>query len=588
MTAAQVEGNLQGVFQEAARQGMSRFLAGLPAEERQAYQNRDRVDVSRLEVSSAARGFYDSDPTTLRGVAVISSIVALILLLVCANVANLLLARAAAREREIAVRLAIGGARLRIVRQLLTESVLLALAGGGAGLLVAFWGRRLLPGAAAEGPIDWRVLLFSATVALATGVAFGIAPALRVTRDASDGLRDRSATAAAGRTLLSRMLLVTQIAITLVLLVGAGLFLRTVQNLRHVDVGFNPENLVLFRLNPQLNGYDQARIGSLFDEAARRLQGLPGVQAVTMSNPPLLSGSVNTTSFVREGQSTVDRQRDRVHRVRVGASFFEALGIPLLRGRGFTDRDTLAAPRVAVINEAAARAFYGGDDPIGRRFGNSPETSSTFEIVGIARDAKYNTLREPAPPTMYVPYIQSPLGGVAFVVRTASDPIRVMPAVREAMRQVDSTLPLQDLSTQTDQIERRFAQEQVFARAYVLFGALALLVAAIGLFGLMSYTVTRRTPEIGIRMALGAARHTVLRMILRESLLLVTVGVLIGIATSAAAARLVASLLFGIQPYDPLTGVAAVSIIAGVAALAGYLPARRASRVDPMLALRHE
>jgi predicted permease len=409
-----------------------------------------------------------------------------------------------------------------------------------------------------------------------------------VTRDGADSLKDRTVTGTAGRTLLSRTLLVTQIAISLVLLIGAGLFLRTVQNLRNVDVGFNPDNLVLFRVSPVFNGYDQARMQTLYDEMARRLERLPGVQSVTLTNPPLLSGSVNTTSFVREGQSTVDRQRDTVHRVRIAPAFFEALGMPLLRGRAFNDRDTLTAPKVAVINEAAVQKFYAGDDPIGRRFGSSPETSSQIEIVGIVRDAKYDSVRDAAPPTMYVPYGQSVLGAMAFAVRTAVDPAGVMPAVREAVRTIDPNLPLMDMSTQMEQIERRFEQERIFARAYVLFGALALLVAAIGLFGLMSYTVTRRTPEIGIRMALGAEQRTVLRMVLRESLVLVAIGVVIGVAAAAGAGRLLSSLLFGIEPHDAFSSVAAVVVMVAVAALAGYIPARRASRVDPMLALRHD
>jgi predicted permease len=588
ITLQQVEGNLQGVFHESARQGMTTFLAGLPEKDRQSSQNRDRTEVSRLHVSSAARGLYDSDPTTLRGVAIISSVVALILLLVCANVANLLLSRAAARQKEISVRLAIGGGRLRIIRQLLTESVLLALAGGAAGWLVAYWGRQLLPGSAGQAPLDWRVLLFTAAMALATGVVFGIAPALRVTSHAAAGLRDRRATAAAGGTWLSRSLLVTQIAISLVLLVGAGLFLRTVQNLRHVDVGFNPDHLVLFRVSPLLNGYDQVRIETLYDEMTRRLRALPGVAAVTLMNPPLLSGSVNSTSLVREGQTTIDRQRDTVHRVRVGAEFFDALGIPVLRGRAFTARDTREAPLVAVINEAAARQFFDGANPIGRRFGTTPETSSQIEIVGLVRDAKYNTLREPAPPTMYVPYMQSALGAMALAVRTSIDPTQVMPSIRDAVRGVDPNLPLMDMSTQMEQIERRYAQERVFARAYALFGGLALLVAAIGLFGLMSYNVTRRAPEIGIRMALGAEQGTVLRMILRESLVLVAIGVVIGVAAAAGAGRFLASLLFGVEAHDVVSSLAAVGLMVSVAALAGYLPARRASRVDPMLALRHD
>jgi predicted permease len=589
VTAAQVEGNLQGAFQEAARAGMTTYLGSLSEKERGSSQNRNRTAVSRLSVSSAAQGVYDQDPTSLRAVGIISAIVALILLLVCANVANLLLSRAAVRQKEISVRLSIGATRSRIIRQLLTESILLALVSGAIGILVAYWGRQLLPGTAGQAPIDWRVLLFALGVAAITGIVFGIAPAVRVTGDtAAEGLKETSRTVVGGRTLLSKFLLVTQVAISLVLLIGAGLFLRTVNNLRSVDVGFNPQNLIIFRVNPLLNGYDQTRVQTLYDEMTQRLAAIPGVRAVTMSNPPLLSGSVNTTSFVRQGKPAPEGQENTVHRVRIAPNFFDALGIPVVRGRPFTERDNLAAPRVAMINEAAVQKFFAGEDPIGARFGNNPENSGQTEIVGIVRDVKYNTLREPAPPTMYVPYSQSPLGNMAFEVRTAGEPTALMAAIREGVRQVDANMPIIDLTTQIDQIEQRFAQERVFARAYALFGGLALLVASIGLFGLMSYNVTRRTTEIGIRMALGAAQRTVLQMVMRESLLLVAIGVVIGAAAAAGAGRFVASLLFGLAPTDVVTTVAAIALMVGVSTFAGYLPARRASRLDPMLALRHD
>lgn len=286
-TVEQVEGNLQGVFQQAAREGMSSFLASLPEKDRGSSQNRNRTEVPRLIASSAARGAYDTDPTTLRAVRIISGVVALILLLVCANVANLLLSRAAARQKEISVRLSIGATRVRLVRQLLTESVLLSLVGGVLGVLVAYWGRQLLPGTAGQAPLDWRVLLFATAVALATGLLFGMAPAVRVTgTSAGESLKDTSRTVIGTRTLLTKSLLAVQVAISLVLLIGAGLFLRTVNNLRNVDVGFNPRNLVLFRVNPALNGYDQARMASLYGQLTERLRAVPGVQAVAMSNPP--------------------------------------------------------------------------------------------------------------------------------------------------------------------------------------------------------------------------------------------------------------------------------------------------------------
>ncbi len=597
-TSEQVEGNLSGTFDQAARGGMSTYLESLPPAERENSQNRNRTDVPRLQVTSAAQGLYDNDAATLRSVAIISGVVGLILLLVCANVANLLLSRAAARQKEIAVRLSIGATRGRLVRQLLTESVVLALAGGALGVLVAYWGRQLLPTQVATAPLDWRVLLFASAVALATGILFGMAPAMRVTStSAGEALKDTSRSVTGSRTLLNKALLVVQVAISLVLLIGAGLFLRTVDNLRRVDVGFNPDNLVLFRVNPSLNGYEPARIESLYEQMTQRILAVPGVRLVTLSNPPMLTGSVNGTSFIVQGRTYSPATRDdpklregvSVNRVRIAPNFFETMEIPLVRGRGFSDRDnTAAAPKVAIINEAAVRKFFPDEDPLGKRFGSTPETSGQFEVVGVVKDIMYNALREPPPATMYVPYVQSPVGGMAFVIRTATDPATLMGSVREAVRQADDNVPIVDMSTQTDQIERRFTQERVFAKAYALFGGLALLVASIGLFGLMSYNVTRRTTEIGIRMALGAQRQTVLQMVLRESLILVAIGVVIGIAAALGSGRFVESLLFGLTPTDATTSTLAVALMVGVSALAGYLPARRAARLDPMTALRHD
>ena len=596
-TAEQVAGNLDGPFQQAASQGMSSFLASLPPAERELTQNRNRTEVSRLQVSSAAQGVYDNDPATLRSVAIISTVVGLILLLVCANVANLLLSRAAARQKEIAVRLSIGATRGRLERQLLTESVLLALVGGALGLLVAYWGRRLLPTQVGGAPLDWRVLLFASGVALATGILFGMAPAMRVTgTSAGDALKDTSRSVTGSRTLLNRSLLVIQVAISLVLLIGAGLFLRTVDNLRRVDVGFNPNNLVIFRVNPQLNGYEQTRIATLYDQMVQRLLGVPGVGSVTLSNPPMLSGGVNSTALLVQGREydprsfndPATRNANTINRVRIAPNFFETMEIAVVRGRSFTERDNLPAPKVGILNEAAVRKFFPTEDPLGRRFGSTPETSGQIEVVGVVKDIMYNALREPPPPTMYVPYLQSPLGGMAFVIRTSTDPSALMGSVREAVRQVDANLPLMDMATQTDQIERRFAQERVFAKAYALFGGLAVLVASIGLFGLMSYNVTRRTTEIGIRMALGAQRQSVLQMVMRESLILVGIGVVIGVSAALGSGRFVASLLFGLTPTDVTTSAVAIVVMVAVSAFAGYLPARRASRLDPMIALRHD
>jgi predicted permease len=482
-----------------------------------------------------------------------------------------------------------GATRMRLIRQLLTESLLLSFMGGLLGIAVAYWGRQLLPAQGGQLPLDWRVLSFTFAMAAFTGILFGIAPALRATRtNVSDALKETSRGVIGSRSILSRGLLVVQVAVSLVLLVGAGLFLRTVRNLQEVDLGFNARNLVLFRVNPQLNRYEPARITLLYEQMVERLKAVPGVRDVTLSNPALLSGQVNGTSLVVQGRPYTRGSHNNINRLTVAANFFELMGIPLLTGRGFASSDDQKAPRVAVINEAAAHKFFPNENPLGRRFGNNPENSSQFEVVGIVRDAKYNSVRDAAPATMYVPYMQYPGRDMFFELRTFIDPEKAVASIREAVRQVDPNVPLINVFTQTELISQRMLQERLFAQAYTLFGGLALLVAAIGLFGLMSYNVTRRTNEIGIRMALGAQRGDVLRMVMRESFLLVAIGVILGVGATLAAGRLVATLLFGLAPTDMLTIALATAVMILVSGFAGYLPARRASRVDPMAALRYE
>jgi predicted permease len=589
-TAAQVQGNLEGVFQQTARAGLSTYLASLPDSERSTSNNRNRKEVPHLLVSSGSRGVYDVNTTDMRAVTILSVVVALVLLIVCANVANLLLSRATARSKEISIRLSLGATRGRLVRQLLTESVLLAGLGGALGILVGYWGQRLLPGAPGQAtPLDWRVLAFVLTVTGVTGIVFGVAPALRATAiNVNTALKENSRSVVGSRSVLSRMLLVAQVAISLVLLVGAGLFLRTLQNLREVDVGFNAQNLVLFRVSPQLNRYDDQRTRALYDELLDRLRAVPGVRAATMSNPALLSGSVSSTSIFVQGRVYGTDQHDSINRLVVSPTFFDTMEIPLLTGRGFTARDDEKAPKVVVINDTAARKYFPGENPIGRRFGSSIEESGQQEIVGVLRDVKYNSVRDTAPPTMYVPFRQARTGGMIVEVRTAGDPVSTMGGIRDAVRRIDPNLPLMDMSTQMEQIERRFLQEKVFAQAYALFGGLAVLLAAIGLFGLMSYSVARRTNEIGIRMALGARRQDVLRLVMSESMVLVVAGVAIGLAIALVASRLVSTLLFGLAATDVVSIAVAVIVMLVVSSIAGYLPARRASRVDPMVALHCE
>jgi predicted permease len=594
VTPPQVRGNLEGVFQHEALAGMNAHLASLPAADRERSENRRRTAVPRLLVEPANRGVYDAGTAQVRGLTIIGAIVSLVLILVCANVANLLLSRATSRAREISIRLTIGATRTRLIRQLLTESLLLSIAGGALGALLAYHAHGILPpqlGTPAS--FDWRVFAFMLGTAVLCGIVVGIAPAIRATRSgAHDALTETSRTVAGSNAALPRVLLVAQVAISLALLVGAGLFLRTLDNLRRVDVGFDPENLVFVRVNPDPGTYGQEDLYRYFQEGMTRLQALPGVRAATVSAPTLLSGSENGTVMYVTGRSYPGgkyvSERDDIYRVVVAPNYFSTVGIPLATGRGFTDRDNRQAPEVAVINEAAARKFFPNENPIGRRFGHRLENTGPIEIVGVVRDVRYFSLREPPPPTLYIPYLQYEPNDLAFSVRTGTAPAGLLRSIRAAVSDVDPNIPIVTVETQVSQIERRYGNEKLLAQACALFAVIALFVAAIGLFGVMSHSVARRTREIGIHMAIGAQREEVLGMVLRGSMLLVAAGIIIGVAAALAAGRLVAPQLFGLEPTDIPTLVTAIAITIGVSVAAGYLPARRATRVDPMVALRYE
>ena len=591
VAAEQVRANLEGVFRHTARAGMDSYLGSLPPDKRSTMVNRNRTEVPHLIVDSASRGVYEARSAEVTALAILSAVVALVLLIVCANVANMLLSRAAARHKELSVRLSLGATRMRLIRQLLTESLILAGMGGILGIAVGYWGRSLLPGPPGRVlPIDWRVMLFVFAITAATGIVFGIAPALRATGvNVSTALKEGSRGIAGSRSVLGKSLLVVQVAISLVLLVGAGLFLRTLENLRNVDVGFNPHGVAVFRVSPGLNGYDVPRTRTLFEQMITRIRSAPGVQSVALSHMGLLAGGMSSTAIYVPGRSYQPGDRGNgIHRLIISPGFFETMEMRLLLGRPFNERDHDAAPKVAIINDTAARKYFPNENPIGRRFGNSVETTSEFEIVGVLRDAAYDSVRDAVPPTMYVPYTQARVSSAIFEVRTAGDPLNAIGTLRQAVKEIDSTLPLTDVSTQSEQIERRLLQEKLFARAYVLFGGLALSIASVGLFGLMSYNVSRRTNEIGVRMALGAQRGDVLRLVMNESMALVLVGIVVGVAVALAAGRLVSVHLFGLSPTDAATMAIAGLVMMSVAAFAGYLPARRAARVDPLVALRDE
>jgi predicted permease len=592
----QVQGNLEGVFQRQARAGMDAHLSSLDEATRNHAENQDRTAVPRLFVESGSRGVYDVGPEQARAIEILTVVVALVLLLVCANVANLLLARVASRQKEFSIRLSMGATRGRLIRQLLTESVLLSAMGGAAGFFVARWAQELLPApVGTSASLDWRIVVFTAAITTLAGVIFGFAPAVRGTRmEVGTALKESSRSVAGANTALSRGLLVMQVSISLLLLVGAGLFLRTLENLRRVDIGWNPQNLVFVRVDTEGAQLDDERKMRFFEDGMDRLRAIPGVRYATVSNPPLMTGGQwGTAMYVQgrvypKGKDSYVASRDDISRVIVAPNYFEAMGIPLVAGRGFTVRDNEKAPDVAIINQAAARKFFPNENPIGRKFGTSIDDTPDTEIVGILRDVRYNDLREQPPPTMYLPYLQSNPEDLVFSIRTAGDPTAVMNAARAAVSAADPNVPVVRVETQMTTLEQRFAQEKVLAQAYTLFGSIALFVAAIGLFGMMSYNVSRRTREIGIRMAMGAESKEVLGMVLRESMVLVAVGITIGLAASLAAGRLVASQLFGLGPTDAATMVSAVVVMLVVSGTAGYLPARRATRVDPMIALRYE
>jgi predicted permease len=564
---------------------------------------------SHIELEPAATGFSPQRKSLAQPLEILMIMVGLVLLIACANVANLLLARSVARQHEMAVRLAIGAGRMRIGRQLLTESVLLATMGGALGFLLARWGTFFLARFAGSGivtreerrlvldlHVDARVLLFTAGLCLITGMLFGLAPALRSSRASLSqaiGARGADSDRIGARFGFGNVLVTAQIAVSLVLLIGAALLVRSERNLQLQDLGVDREHMLLAWVGIMQSG---RRVGPpmapLFETVQHRVESLPGVISASPSVYGFLNGNPYMGSEVQvQGYVPAPGEDSRATGDLVAPGFFETMGMHLLAGRDFTDRDTATSPKVAIINEDMARRLFAGENPIGKHFGRGSGAPPTeLEIVGVVNNARHRTPYDQTRMLFYRPYRQDMghLLSMCLAVRTIGNPKSIAASVRQELKDIDPSLPVLRIDTVDEQLNDSLVEERLVASLAGFFGGLAVLLACLGLYGVVSYTVVCRTNEIGIRLALGATRRRVLSMVLRQSLLLVATGVAAGVPLTLAAARLVSSRLFGVSAADPVTIAAGALLLVAVAALAGFIPARRASKVDPMVALRYE
>ena len=586
VTQEQGRADLDVIYQQAVAARMS------PDAER-------ATRAERIKVEPGLRGDAGDFDGLGRELRVLMAVVGIALLIASINVANLLLARGAARWKEIAVRLALGAGRGRLVRQLLVESVLLSLLGGAAGLLLANWfvaglvlvlsyGRDPIPFGLTPDP---RVLAFTGAVSLLTGILAGLAPALAATRgDLNAVLKGEEGreTSGAGGNRLANSFVVWQVALSVVLLIGAGLLLRSLRQLYRFEPGFERTHIVMAWVFPVLNGYDHAREMAVYSELFDRMNAVPGIQSASLARLRLVFGRWFRDVWVQGGAPPA-RENPQVYCNQVGPRFFETMRIPLLLGREFSPADTETAPKVAVISESMARRFFPNANPLGRRIGfQGPESSGAIEVVGLVGDIRHRPDERQPYESVYIPYTQAPaeeLGQMNIVVRTAN-PAGIVPAIRRQVQAVDGNLPLRDIETQEEEIDEYLGGHRSLATLLSIFGALALLLASIGLYGTLSYAVGRRTRELGIRMALGARGDDLIRMVLRQALRQVAVGVLIGIPAAIGAAKLAGSLLFGVSGADPVAICAAVAALAAAALAAAWFPARRATRIDPVAALR--
>ena len=523
---------------------------------------------------------------------ILLALAGLVLLLACVNLANLLLARAAGRRREMSTRIALGAGRAIILRQLLTESLLLSALGGLAGLALGFVGRNLLSGlladswhrAGVKADFDWGVVSFAVAISLLTSLVFGAVPIWQAMRtDVNSALKE-----ARQKVRVGQGLVVLQIALSTVLLIAAGLFVRTLLNLSFTPVGFPTDHLLVFKLNPPRTRYTDAQMLRLYANIEERFAAIAGVRSVTLSNIALIGDGHSGSSFEVSGQP-VDPNAERVQTNGVGETFFSTMGIPILAGRGFDTHDDARSMKVAVVNRALVRRFFPRENPIGKAF-RYEDADVPVQIVGVAADTRYADLRSDTPPTFYVPYRQRDYSSrMIFELRTKSEPFSVLGQARAVVESLDRDLPLVDIRTEDEQIKASLSSERTFAELTSGFGLLALVLAGVGVYGLMAYTVARRTAEIGIRMALGARDEQVLTAVLREAIWMALIGVSAGIGVSSLLAQfVVGSMLYGLKTTDPLTISATTALMMCITALAAFGPARRASRVDPVGALRHE
>src|SRR5262245_40130958 len=525
-----------------------------------------------------------------------------VLLIACANVANLLLARATVRQREVAVRAAMGAGRWRIVRQLLTESMLLAILGGALGILLAWWALRLLVDLSpANIPrlenirLDGRVLWFTLALSLLTGMIFGLAPSLQTSHlKLSEALKEGSRTGAGGLRAqrIRGVFIVAEVALTLALLISAGLLVRSFWRLQNINPGCRTDHLLTLRVTLWGSKYRQgAEAVSFYERLQERLAALPGVESASATTDIMLRKLATSAGFTIENRPqdpselALELPFDRVQ-----PNYFQTMGIQLLRGRAFTAQDTRDNPRVTIVNETFVKRYFPNDDPVGKRFtfgGVGPNTR-WFTIVGVVRDSKRQGLEQPVRIESWMPLAQMPSGSMDVVMRTKGDPLALGNSVREAVWSLDRDLPIPSIQTMEQILSERVAQRRLNMLLLGLFALEALILAAVGIYGVMNYAVTQRTNEIGIRMALGAQTDAVLRLIVRQGMTLVLVGVIIGLAATFAMTRLMTTLLFGVSATDPITFVAIAALLIGVALVACWIPARRATKVDPMVALRYE